>query len=67
MLIASVSYTHLVGEVDILQFCRIPGVVDTFLQLGGEFSLFGDGAENSLFPFGYVAQLIMLLFDLSCV
>jgi len=30
----------------------------------GEFSLFGDGAENSLFPFGYVAQLIMLLFDL---
>ena len=40
------------------------GVVDTFLQFGSQFSLLVDGAENRFFPFGYVAQLIVLLFDL---
>ena len=53
-----------VREVYIFQFRRVPGVVDAFLQFGSQFALFGDGAENRFFPLGYVAQLIVLLFDL---
>ena len=53
-----------VREVYIFQFRRVPGVVDALLQFGSQFALFGDGAENCFFPFGYVAQLIVLLFYL---
>ena len=36
-----------------------------FSSFGGQLPLFGDGAENRLFPFGYVAQLIVLLLDVA--
>ena len=53
-----------IRKINVFQFRRIPGVVDTFLQFGSQFSLLVDGAENRFFPFGYVAQLIVLLFYL---
>ena len=53
-----------VGEIDIFQFRRVPGVVDALLELGGQFTLFGDSAENRFLAFGYVAQFIVSLLDL---
>ena len=53
-----------VGEIDIFQFRRVPGVVDALLELGGQFTLFGDSTENRFLAFGYIAQLIVSLLDL---
>ena len=52
-----------VGEVDVLQFRRIPGGVDALFELRSQFPLLVDGTEDGFLPFGYVAQLVMLLLD----
>ena len=52
-----------VGEVDVLQFRRIPGGVDALFELRSEFALLVDGTEDGFLPSGYVAQLVMLLLD----
>ena len=52
-----------VGEVDIFQHGVVPGRFNALLELGCQFPLFRDGAEDGFFPFGCLIQLLILRLD----
>ena len=61
--LGSGSALRLIGQVDILQFCRVPAGVDALLQFGCHLLEVGDGLRDRLLTFLYLFQFVVTVAD----
>ena len=53
-----------VGQIDVLQFRRVPTLVNALLKFGCQLAKFGDGLEDCFLAFGYFLEFLVKVADL---